>query len=42
MVEFNIRTDTEDFEKNMKLEGCPSELQYNIKEAVTDYWGGIL
>ena len=33
---FYVRTNTKDLEKNMKLLGCPSDLQYNVKEVVTE------
>ena len=38
VMEFYVRTNTKDLEKNMKLLGCPSDLQYNVKEVVTEYW----
>ena len=29
-------------ENNLKLQGCPSDLQDKVKEMVTEYWDGFL
>ena len=31
-------TDSKELEKNLKLQGCPKELQGKVKEVVADYW----
>ena len=39
VVEFDVRTNTKDLEKIIKVLGCPSDLQDKVKEVVTDYCG---
>ena len=39
VVKFYVRTNTKELEKNLKLQVLPSDLQYKVKELVTDYWG---
>ena len=39
MVKFYVQNNKKDLEKNLKLQGCPSDLQYKVKEVVTDQWG---
>ena len=41
-MEFDVRTSTKSLEKNLKLQGCPSDLQEKFKEVVTEYWGVFL
>ena len=38
IVEFEVGTDSKELEKNLKLQGCPKELQGKVKEVVADYW----
>ena len=38
VVEFYVRTNAKELEKNIKLHSCPSELQEMVKELVTLYW----
>ena len=38
VLEFNVRTKTKELGKNLKLHGFPSDLQYKVKEVVTEYW----
>ena len=38
VVEFEFRTDSAELEGNLKLSGCPPELQPKIKEVVMEYW----
>ena len=37
VVEFDVKTNTKELENNLKLQGCPSNLQYKFKEVVTYY-----
>ena len=37
-MEFNVITNTKELEKNLKIQGCPSDLQEKVKEVVTEYW----
>ena len=37
-MEFDVRTNTNESEKNIKLQGCPNDLQDKVKEVVTEYW----
>ena len=37
-MEFYLRTNTKELEKNLKLQGFPSDIQYKVKEVVTEYW----
>ena len=37
VMEIDGRTNTKELEKNLKLQVCPSDLQENIKEVVTEY-----
>ena len=37
-VEFDVRTNAKDLEKNIKLQVWPSDLQDKVKDVVTDYW----
>ena len=34
-MEFDVWSNTKDLEKDLKLHGFPSELQYKVKEVVT-------
>ena len=38
VMEFYFRANTNELEKNLKLQGCPSDLQDKIKQVVTEYW----
>ena len=38
VVEFIVRNNANELEKNLKQQGLPSGLQDNVKEVVTDYW----
>ena len=38
VMEFNMINNTKELEENLKLQGCPSDLQYKVKEVVTEYW----
>ena len=38
VVEFEFHTDSVELEGNLKLHGCPPELQPKIKEVVMEYW----
>ena len=38
VVEFDVRTNTKELEKNWKLQGFPSDLQDKVKEVVTEFW----
>ena len=38
VMEFDVRTNTTESENNIKLQGWPSDLQYKVKEVVTEYW----
>ena len=38
MVEFYVWTKAKGLDNNLKLHGFPSDLQYKVKEVVTDYW----
>ena len=38
MIKFDVRTNATELEKNLKLQGCPSDLQDKAKEVVTEYW----
>ena len=35
VMEFDVQTNTKYLEKNLKLQGCPSDLHYKVKEVVT-------
>ena len=35
VMEFDVLTNTKEFEKNLKLQGWPSDLQEKVKEVVT-------
>ena len=37
IMEFDVRTNTKDLERSLKLQGLPSELQDKFKEVVTEY-----
>ena len=37
VIKFNVRTNAKDLENNLKLQGCPSDLQEKVKEVVTEY-----
>ena len=37
-MEFDVQTNTKELENNLKIQGRPSELQYKVKEVVTEYW----
>ena len=37
VADFNLNTGANEFEKNLKLHGCPSYLREKFKEAVTYY-----
>ena len=36
-VKFYVHTNEKELEKNLKLQSCPSYLQYKVKEVFTDY-----
>ena len=38
VLEFKFQMDSSELERNLKLNGCPMELQSQIKEVVTEYW----
>ena len=38
VVEFDVRTNTKELKKDLKLKGCTSDLQDKYKEVVTYYW----
>ena len=38
MMEFDVQTNTKELEKNLKIQGCPSDLQEKFNELVTEYW----
>ena len=38
MMEFDVQTNTKELYKNLKIQGCPSDLQDKVKELVTEYW----
>ena len=38
MMEFDVRTNTMELEKNLKLQGFLNDLQENLKVVVTEYW----
>ena len=38
IMEFDVKTNTKELEKNIKLKGCSSDLQEKVKKAVTEYW----
>ena len=38
-MEFDVRTNTKEFGKNIKLQGCIRDLQYKVKEFDIYYWG---
>ena len=38
VVEFELQTDSAELEGNLRLNGCPPELQPKIKEVITEYW----
>ena len=35
---FYVQTNTKELERNLKLQGCPSDLQDKVKDVVTEYW----
>ena len=35
VVKFDVRTNTKELENNIKLQGCPSDVQYKVKEVFT-------
>ena len=37
MVEFDMRTNAKELEKNIKLQGCTSDPQNDVKYVFTDY-----
>ena len=37
-MEFYVHTNTKELDKNIKPQGCPSDLQENFKAVVTYYW----
>ena len=37
MVEFDLRTNEKELEKNLKLQRCASDLHDKFKEVVSDY-----
>ena len=37
-MEFDVQSNTKELEKNLKLQGWPSDLQDKVKEVVTEYW----
>ena len=37
VLEFDVRTNTKELEKNLKLQWCPRNLQDKVKELVIDY-----
>ena len=37
VMEFDVRTNTKELEKNLKLQGFPSDLQDKVNEMVTEY-----
>ncbi len=38
VVEFNVTTNSAELERNLKLNGCPSELQPEVTKVVKEYW----
>ena len=38
MIEFDEWTNTKELDKNLKIQGFPSELQDKVKYMVTEYW----
>ena len=38
VMEFNVQTNIDDLEKNLKPQGLSSDLQEKVKEVVTKYW----
>ena len=38
VMEFDMQINTKKLERNIKLQGCPSDLNDKVKEAVTEYW----
>ena len=38
MMELYVLTNTKELEKNLKLQGWPSDLQEKVKELVSEYW----
>ena len=38
IIEFEFHTDLVELEGNLRLSGCPPELQPKIKEVITEYW----
>ena len=38
VMEFGVRDNKKELENNLKLQDCPSDLQYNVKKVVTEYW----
>ena len=36
VMEFNVQTNTKELEKNLKIQGCPSDLQNKGKDVVTE------
>ena len=37
VVEFDVQTNSKELENNLKLQGCPSDIQEKFKDVVTDY-----
>ena len=37
VAKFDVKTNTKELENNLKLQGCPSNLQDKFKEVVTYY-----
>ena len=38
VVEFDVCTNAKGLDKNIKPQVFPSDLQYKVKEVITDYW----
>ena len=39
VMEFVVKTNTKELDNNLKLQGCPSDLQDKFKDVVPEYWG---
>ena len=37
-MKFDVQTNIKELEKNLKLQGGPSELQEKVKEVIIEYW----
>ena len=35
VMEFDVQTNTKELDNTLKLQGCPSDLQYKVNEVVT-------